>query len=167
MGSIGNNNVYNAIHNFQQVSWEGITEQEKRILSRYVDNQPDATESLQRGMVVSQDTIDNWVKKGEVTLNGMNSWSTDSGQAFADVPRQIDAENGQRSVILISENGLPMSAALPRTNSYDEKEVLSKVNKLDIVDVQVRENPYKTATGYRSFSPTITIIKVRPRKKGN
>ena len=165
MGSIGSVDYYSAIHNFQQVSWEGITEQEKRTLSRYIDNQPDVTESLQRGMVVSQNTIDDWINKGEVTLNDISSWSTGSGQAFADVPRQVDAEDGQRSVILVSENGLPMSAALPRTNSYDEKEVLSKVNKLDIVDVQVQENPYRTVTGYRSYSPTITVIKVR-RKRG-
>lgn len=164
MGSIGNNNVYNAIHNFQQVSWEGITEAEKQDLSRYIDSKPDVTSQISRGMIVPQSIIDEWTKNGAIQLNDISSWTQGNegtAQRFADVSRKMDAEDGQRSVILIADNGLPNSASLPRTNVYDEKEVLSKVNTLDIVDVRVQENPYRTITGYRSFSPTITVIKVK------
>ena len=164
MGSIGSNNVYNAIHNFQQVSWEGITEVEKQDLSRYIDSKPDVTSQISRGMVVPQSIIDEWTKTGTIQLNDISSWTQGNegtAQRFADVPRQMDAEEGQRSVILMADNGLPNSASLPRTNAYDEHEVITKTNQLKIVDIQVKDNPYRTASGYRSYSPTITVIKVR------
>lgn len=166
-GSSGNRGIsstqeqIDAIHQYQQVSWEGISDKEKRTLSQYIDTQVDVEEQVSRGMVVSQSTIDKWLKQGSVSFEGMTSWSTDGSIAarFSEVSRAVDAEDGKRSVIIVSEKGLTNSAALPRTNAYTESEVLTSTRDYEIVSSRVQQSIGSNK------SPTTTIIFVRPRRK--
>ena len=160
-GSISVQEQLEAIHQYQQVSWEGISDKEKRALSHYIDTQADVKERVSRGMTVSQSTIDNWLKQGSISFDGMTSWSTDGSISarFSEVSRSVDAEEGKRSVIIVSEKGLTNSAALPRTNSYAESEVLTSTKDYEIVSSRVQQ------TIGSNKSPTTTIIFVRPRRK--
>ena len=168
-GSTGNRNStaineqeqFEAIHQYQQVSWEGISDKEKRALSQYITTQTDVKEQVSRGMVVSQSTIDNWLKQGSISFEGMSSWSTDGSISarFSEVSRAVDAEDGKRSVIIISEKGLTNSAALPRTNSYAESEVLTSTKDYEITSSRVQQSIGSNK------SPTTTIIFVKPRRK--
>lgn len=165
-GSAGNRNSstqeqLEAIHQYQQVSWEGLSDKEKKALSQYIDTQADVKEQVNRGMVVSQSTIDSWLKQGSISFDNMTSWSTDGSVSakFSEVSRAVDAEDGKRSVIIVSEKGLTNSAALPRTNSYAESEVLTSTKDYEIVSSRVQQSIGSNK------SPTTTIIFVRPRRK--
>lgn len=148
-----------AIHQYQQVSWEGITPSDKSALKDFVNSNPDVTEWAARGMVVSESTIDKWIEDGEVNHEGMNSWTTgNSASAFANVNRNVDAEDGKRSVILVSPNGLPNSAKLPRTNAYKEDEVLTTTTKFKILSYR-KQQPY---SGSGNKSPYEVIVTVEP-----
>ena len=161
--NIAPSDMYDAIHQYQQVSWESITTEQKDALSAYIDSNPDYTGFVARGMQVTQSDIDKWLNAGEVELNDMSSWSTDSSVAaqFSEVSRYADADNGMRSVILVSQSGLLNSAELPRTNSYTEREVLTKVQDYEIESSRVQPS----YSGGSNKSPEITIIYVKPRKR--
>lgn len=148
-----------AIHQYQQVSWEGITSSDKSALRDFVNSNPDVNEWVDRGMTVSESTIDGWIKDGEINHQGMNSWTTGSSAGdFATVNRSVDAEDGKRSVILVSPNGLPNSAKLPRTNAYKEDEVLTTTTKYKILSTR-KQRPY---IGSGNKSPYEIIITVKP-----
>lgn len=148
-----------AIHLFQQVSWEGITSSDKSALKDFIDANPDVNDLVARGMVVSEGTINKWIKDGEINHQGMNSWTTgSSASAFANVSRNVDAEDGKRSVILVSPNGLPNSAKLPRTNSYKEDEVLTTTTKFKVLSYR-KQQPY---SGSGNKSPYEVIVTVEP-----
>lgn len=148
-----------AIHQYQQVSWEGITSSDKSALRDFVNSNPDVNEWVARGMTVSESTIDGWIKDGEINHQGMNSWTTgSSASAFANVNRNVDAEDGKRSVILVSPNGLPNSAKLPRTNAYKEDEVLTTTTKFKILSYR-KQQPY---SGSGNKSPYEVIVTVEP-----
>lgn len=149
-----------AIHKYQQVSHEGISQSDRQALRDYIDSNPDIQGSVSRGLVVDQSTINRWLNEGEINMNGLNSWSDDGSVAsrFAEVTRHVDADDGKRSAIIVSEGGLPNSAKLPRTNSYKESEVLTYHTKFKIEGSRV-QTPY---TGSNNKSPTETIIFVKP-----
>ena len=160
---IGNNTAYDAIHQYQQVSWEGITPSQKMALSSYIDNHEDYTGFCARGVQVTQSQIDRWLSDGVIHFNEMSSWSVNGGVAsqFAEVSQQVDVEDrGLRSVIIVSENGLLDSAELPRTNSYKEQEVLTKTKDYEIVSFRIQRPAMNS-----NKSPTETIIYVRPKKR--
>lgn len=167
MGSLGQVNTQTlseqmeAIHQYQQVSWEGISNKEKSALSHYVATQPNVKERVSRGMIIPQSTIDGWLRQGSISFEGMTSWSKDGSVSsrFAEVSRVVDADDGKRSVIIVSEEGLPNSAVLPRTNSYAESEVLTSTRNYEIVSSRVQQSIGDNK------SPTITIIFVRPKRK--
>jgi len=148
-----------AVHQYQQVSWEGISNDEKDSLNDFINDNEDVTEQVSRGMIVDQSQIDKWLKDGEISMGEMSSWTTDGTTAaeFANVNRKVDAEDGKRSVIIISENGLPDSALLPRTNAYSESEVLTSTDKYTIVSSEVKDSIGDNK------SPTVTIIHVEPK----
>ena len=152
-----------AIHQFQQVSYEGISADEKDSLKDFINDNEDVTDQVSRGMVVDQSQIDKWIKDGEISMSDMSSWSTDGTTAaeFANVNRKVDAEDGKRSVIIVSENGLPDSALLPRTNAYSESEVLTLTDKYTILSSEVKDS-----TGDNK-SPTVTIIHVEPKDENS
>lgn len=160
-GGLRNQTQLNAIHQYQQVSWEGISDKEKRALSQYIEAQADVKEQVSRGMIVDQTTIDKWLKQGSISFEGMSSWSTDGSISarFSEVSRAVDAEDGKRSVIIVSEKGLTNSAALPRTNAYAESEVLTSTRGFEIISSRVQQS-----VGANK-SPTTTILYVRPRRK--
>lgn len=151
-----------AIHQYQQVSHEGITQNEREAIYDYINTHEDVTDITSRGMVVQQSTIDEWIKSGEINTSGMTSWSTDGSVSarFAEVSRAVDAEDGKRSVIIVSKEGLPESALLPRTNAYSESEVLTLFKHYDIIDYRINQN-----FGGSNQSPTTTMIFVKPKKK--
>lgn len=163
MGSSSTAQQLEAIHQFQQVSWEGITPSDKSAIRDFVNSNPDVTEWVARGMVVSEGTINKWIENGEISYQGMNSWTTgDAASAFASVNRSVDAEKGKRSVILVSPNGLPNSAKLPRTNAYKEDEVLTTTTKFRVLSSR-KQRPY---TGSGNKSPYEIIITVEPITNG-
>lgn len=150
---------YEAIHQFQQVSWEGITPSDRSALRDFINSNPDVTDQVTRGMVVSEDTINRWIEGGEVNHQGMNSWTTGgSASDFSRVNRYVDADEGKRSVILISPKGMPNSAKLPRTNAYMENEVLTTTTKFKILSYR-KQRPY---SGSGNKSPYEIVITVKP-----
>ena len=152
-----------AIHQFQQVSYEGISADEKDSLKDFINDNEDVTDQVSRGMIVDQSQIDKWIKDGEISMSDMSSWSTDGTTAaeFANVNRKVDAEDGKRSVIIVSENGLPDSALLPRTNAYSESEVLTLTDKYTILSSEVQDSIGDNK------SPTVTIIHVEPKDENS
>lgn len=148
-----------AVHQYQQVSWEGLDASEKKALGDYISSNDDVKDRCSRGMQVNQADIDRWLKDGSISFEGMSSWSTDGAVAaqFAEVPRSVDAEDGKRSVIIVSEDGLSNSAALPRTNSYKESEVLTSTKHYTITSSRVQRSVGENK------SPTTTIIFVKEK----
>lgn len=156
------NQQLEAIHKFQQVSWEGITLSDKSALKDFIMNNPDVTNQVVRGIVVSENTLNKWIENEEINNYNMSSWTTgNSASAFANVDRVVDAEDGKRSVILVSSNGMPNSAKLPRTNAYKEDEVLTTTTKFKILNYR-KQQPY---IGSNNKSPYEMIIFVEPISK--
>lgn len=152
---------WEAIHQFQQVSWEGITPSDRSALRDFINSNPDVTDQVTRGMVVSEDTINRWIEGGEVSHQGMNSWTTGgSASDFSRVDRYVDADEGKRSVILVSPKGLPNSAQLPRTNSYKENEVLTTTTKFKILSYK-KQRPYSAVDNKSPYEMIITVEPVR------
>ena len=71
-GGLRNQAQLDAIHQYQQVSWEGISDKEKRALSQYIEAQADVKEQVSRGMIVDQTTIDRWLKQGSISFEDMS-----------------------------------------------------------------------------------------------
>lgn len=165
-GGGGKSNVqqqYEAIHQFQQVSWEGITPSDRSALRDFVNSNPDVNERVSRGMVVTEDTINGWIKDGEINHQGMNSWTTGgSASDFSRVNRYVDADEGKRSVILVSPKGMPNSAKLPRTNAYIENEVLTTTTKFKILSYR-KQRPYSGSNNKSPYEMVITVEPVRKR----
>lgn len=153
-----------AIHQYQQVSHEGISQDEREAIYDYINTHEDVHETVSRGMIVQQSAIDNWIKEGEINTNGMTSWSTDGSVSmrFAEVSRNVDVEDGKRSVLIVSRDGLLESALLPRTNAYAESEVLTLFKNYEIIDYKVNDS-----FGSTNKSPTTTVIYVKPKKRKN
>ena len=60
------NQQLETIHKFQQVSWEGITLSDKSALKDFIMSNPDVTNQVVRGIVVSENTLNKWIENGEI-----------------------------------------------------------------------------------------------------
>lgn len=96
---------YDAIHEYQQTSFERLTTCQLSALQEYIKQSTDVTEELYRGMQVPEDVLNNWIDKGRIVFSQITSWTTDGAVAarFSTVRRYVDAEDGMRSVILVAQ----------------------------------------------------------------